>query len=44
MRARGRPIAENDVWIAALCTQHARTLVTRDSDFEHVASLNSRSW
>ena len=44
MRARGRPIPENDVWVAALCTQHARTLVTRDSDFEHVPSLKSRGW
>lgn len=44
LRTRGRPLPENDVWIAALCHQHARTLVTRDGDFQHVASLTCRRW
>ena len=44
LRARGRPLPENDVWIAALCRQHERTLVSRDSDFQHVAALSSLRW
>ena len=44
LRAKGRPLPENDVWIAALCLQHDRTLITRDSDFDHVASLSHLDW
>ena len=44
LRAKGRPLPENDVWIAALCRQHERALVTRDSDFQHVASLTAVRW
>jgi tRNA(fMet)-specific endonuclease VapC len=44
LRAKGRPLPENDVWIAALCLQHDRTLVTRDGDFEHVDALVSVDW
>ena len=44
LRAKGRPLPENDVWIAALCLQHDRTLITRDSDFGHVASLSHLDW
>jgi len=44
LRAKGRPLPENDVWIAALCHQHGVDLVTRDGDFQHVASLVSRRW
>lgn len=44
LRAKGRPLPESDVWIAALCRQHERTLVSRDGDFQHVASLTSLRW
>ncbi|MDP3238541.1 MAG: type II toxin-antitoxin system VapC family toxin [Myxococcales bacterium] len=44
LRARGRPLPENDVWIAALCLEHDLALVTRDSDFEHVEGLRTASW
>ncbi|MDP1823535.1 MAG: PIN domain-containing protein [Archangium sp.] len=44
LRAKGRPLPENDVWIAALCRQHERTLVSRDGDFQHVAALTSLRW
>ena len=36
---KGRPIPENDVWIAALARQHAMVLVTRDRHFEEVEPL-----
>jgi tRNA(fMet)-specific endonuclease VapC len=44
LRTKGRPLPENDVWIAALCRQHERTLVSRDSHFQHVGSLASLGW
>src|SRR5918911_1643856 len=30
LRAKGRPIPENDVWIAAVALQYSLTLATRD--------------
>ncbi len=33
LRLKGRPLPENDVWIAALALQHALILVTRDAHF-----------
>ena len=44
LRSKGRPIPENDVWIAAIALQHGLTLVTRDSHFEYVAGLNLELW
>jgi tRNA(fMet)-specific endonuclease VapC len=34
LRGKGRPIPENDVWIAAIARQHKLTLVSRDAHFE----------
>src|SRR5688572_9005908 len=36
LRAKGRPIPDNDLWIAAIAVQHAVRLVTRDAHFQHV--------
>jgi tRNA(fMet)-specific endonuclease VapC len=41
---RGRPIPENDIWIAAIARQHGFTLATRDSDFQHVDDLVTEDW
>lgn len=35
----GKPIPNNDVWIAALCVQHGVPLYTRDRHFGHVPDL-----
>jgi len=40
LRALGRPIPENDIWIAATAIQHGLTLITRDAHFESVAGLS----
>ncbi len=40
----GRPIPENDVWIAAIARQHRLTLVTRDAHFAHVDGLHLERW
>ena len=44
LRAKGKPIPENDVWIAAIAQQHGLTLATRDKHFEHVESLSLEIW
>lgn len=43
-RAKGRPIPENDLWIAALAVQHSLTLVTRDAHFDNIDSLATERW
>ena len=39
LRRRGRPIPENDVWIAALARQHGLTLASRDRHFDQIEGL-----
>lgn len=39
LRRQGRPIPENDLWIAALARQHDVTLASRDSHFDAVAGV-----
>ena len=39
LKAKGRPIPENDIWIAATALAANLSLVTADSDFEHVNGL-----
>ena len=39
-RAEGRPIGDNDLWIAAAAARHARPLVTRNvRDFERLPGV-----
>ncbi len=44
LRSKGRPIPENDVWIAAVARQHGLVLATRDSHFEQVSDLVAELW
>ena len=44
LRARGRPIPENDIWMAAIALQHDLILVTRDAHFEAVDGLRLAAW
>lgn len=39
LRTKGRPLPENDIWIAALARQGELTLVTRDHHFSEIADL-----
>lgn len=39
LKQAGRPIPENDVWIAALCLQHGLSLATSDEHFCNVKGL-----
>jgi tRNA(fMet)-specific endonuclease VapC len=44
LRQKGRPIPENDVWIASLALQHDLTLVSRDGHFVEVHNLTLEAW
>jgi predicted nucleic acid-binding protein len=39
LRQSGRPIQQDDMWIAALCKQYGYTLATADKDFDAVTGL-----
>jgi len=40
----GRPIPDNDIWIAASAIEHGLPLATRDKHFLHVDGLTVESW
>ncbi|MCC5635323.1 type II toxin-antitoxin system VapC family toxin [Nostoc sp. CHAB 5844] len=44
LRLKGRPLPENDVWIAALALQYGLILVTRDAHFQEVENLQTVAW
>jgi len=44
LRRKGRPIPENDIWIAALARQHRQPIVSRDGHFDEVADLRRIIW
>lgn len=44
LKENGRPIPENDIWIAAIAQQYDLTLVTRDKHFNAVANLSIEAW
>ncbi len=44
LRARGKPIPENDVWIAAIAVQYGLALATRDDHFARVEGLTVLKW
>jgi tRNA(fMet)-specific endonuclease VapC len=44
LKERGRPLPENDIWIAAAATCHGMVLVTRDRHFQEVEGLAVSDW
>lgn len=44
LRLKGRPLPENDIWIAALALQYNLTLVTRDAHFQEIKNLQTVAW
>jgi tRNA(fMet)-specific endonuclease VapC len=42
--AKGRPLPENDIWIAAIAQQHGLTLITRDEHFLQIDGLAQEAW
>lgn len=44
LRMKGRPIPENDLWIAAIALEHNLTLATRDAHFGEIADVRMEMW
>jgi tRNA(fMet)-specific endonuclease VapC len=44
LKKKGRPIPENDVWIAALAKQHQLAVISRNAHFKEVDGLRVHSW
>lgn len=44
LRKKGRPIPENDIWIASITVQHGLTLVSRDEHFKEIENLEIEKW
>jgi len=44
LRAKGRPIPDNDLWIASTAIQHRLTLIDRDAHFEQIVELERETW
>ena len=44
LKSKGRPIPENDIWIAAIARQYDLTLVTRDEHFAEIDGLKTEAW
>ncbi len=41
---KGKPIPENDIWIAALAVEYDTTLVTRDKHFNNISDIKLEVW
>ena len=44
LKLKGRPLPENDIWIAAAAMHHGMVLVTRDHHFGEVEDLSTADW
>jgi tRNA(fMet)-specific endonuclease VapC len=44
LRHQGRPIPENDIWIAAQCLENSWILATNDEHFTYVDALAVEQW
>lgn len=44
LKRSGKQIPANDLWIAALCRQHALPLISRDRHFDAVKGLKRIGW
>jgi tRNA(fMet)-specific endonuclease VapC len=44
LRKKGKPIPENDIWIATIAKQNNLILATRDKHFAEVEGLETENW
>ena len=44
LKDKGRPLPENDIWIAASAKRHEMVLVTRDRHVQEVENLHTADW
>jgi tRNA(fMet)-specific endonuclease VapC len=41
---KGKPIPENDIWIAAIAKQYVLILITRDKHFDEIDGITTNYW
>lgn len=44
LKKKGKPIPENDIWIAASAIEHNLILITRDEHFKNITDLKMDKW
>ncbi|MBC8526541.1 MAG: type II toxin-antitoxin system VapC family toxin [Candidatus Cloacimonetes bacterium] len=44
LKKRGKPIPENDIWIASIAIENNLLLATQDSHFENVENIKIENW
>jgi tRNA(fMet)-specific endonuclease VapC len=44
LKRAGTPIPSNDLWIAALCRQHASPILSRDQHFDWIEGIKRLEW
>ena len=44
LAGKGKPIQQNDIWIAALCKQYGYALLSTDKGFGHITGLDPLSF
>jgi predicted nucleic acid-binding protein len=44
LKQRGKPIPENDVWIASLAREHGLPIMSQDVHFDAVSGIRRLSW
>lgn len=44
LQAKGRPLPENDIWIAAIAQQRQLMLISRDAHFSEIDNLSVTRW
>lgn len=44
LKTKGRPLPENDIWIAAMAMRHSLNLVSRDQHFQYIEGLLITEW
>lgn len=44
LRKKGRPIPENDIWIAAIAMENNLILANRDQHFDRIEELKQEKW
>ena len=44
LRKKGKPIPENDIWIAAIAQHYELILATRDNHFKEIDSIKIKNW
>ena len=44
LRKKGKPIPENDIWIAAIALHHELIIATRDKHFKEIDRIKIKNW